>query len=356
MNHTTLTAIVFSFLVLTLVFAIWSNTHVFAQQLPSVSSSAASPAAGNLSSSPSNTISSELKAKMCDPGNPGLKVVNTTESRICGIPKTIKPSLLSSSATPPTSAAVSSSASPSQQQTTTTKPTTAAATNGATPPPKQQQIATTNNANASSRSITNSVAGATIAPVSNPRNKSLSSPSPPSSAIAPQVKAVNEQQHHPPASSSITPINGTDGQNYTSVASPPVVSSGKLLYLGYHDEGDSNPTNGDTGPKDKSVSGTKPSIGRSTSTTSDNDSTEKKKKERTSSTKLGRDDSTNDKSSSKKDKSNSFDSRSSSHTNTGAESSSSSELASSIRNKVNSITRNSIGGIIDKTPFLLPFP
>jgi hypothetical protein len=114
MNHTTLTVIVFSFIVGILVFAIWSNTHVFAQQLPSLSSSSPPPpppADGSRSgnSSPSNTLSSELKAKMCDPSNPSLKVVNTTESRICGIPKTIKPSLLPSAATPPTSATISSS-------------------------------------------------------------------------------------------------------------------------------------------------------------------------------------------------------------------------------------------------------
>src|SRR5919205_322904 len=256
MNHTTLIVIVFSFLVGTLVFAIWSNTRVFAQQLPSVSSSSSSPAAGNHStSSSSNVISSELKVKMCDPSNPSLKVVNTTESRICGIPKTLKPSLLSSPATPPTSADVSSSSS-SPQTTTTTKPTTSA-TNAATPTPKQQQqIVTTNknNTNANSRPI-NSTAGATIAPVSNLSNKSLSSSTSPSSssspsAIAPQVKAINQQQQkqpitrinstttkpainstapqakavneqqqqqQPPAPSPITPINDTARQNYTFV-------------------------------------------------------------------------------------------------------------------------------------------
>src|SRR5919202_4873406 len=208
MNHTTLTVIVFSFLVGTLVFAIWSNTRVFAQQLPSVSSS---PAAGNHStSSSSNVISSELKVKMCDPSNPSLKVVNTTESRICSIPKTLKPSLLSSPATPPTSADVSSSSS-SPQTTTTTKPTTSA-TNAATPTPKQQQqIAATNknNNNASSRPI-NSVCAATLAQVTNPSNKSLSSTSSSSSssAIAPQVKAINQQQHKQP----ITRINSTTTQ------------------------------------------------------------------------------------------------------------------------------------------------
>ena len=90
MNYTTLIFTVFSFLVGILVFAIWSNTHVFAQQLSSPSSSSPRPAAGssNSGSLSTTTISAELKAKMCNPSNPSLKVVNTTESHICGIPKT----------------------------------------------------------------------------------------------------------------------------------------------------------------------------------------------------------------------------------------------------------------------------
>jgi hypothetical protein len=348
MNHTTLIFIVFSFLVGILVVAIWSNTRVFAQQLPSLYSSA--PPAGNRSdssSSPSNPISPQLKAKMCDPSNPSLKVVNTTESRICGIPKTLKPSLLSSAAAPPTSSTVSSSSPPQQQTTTTTKPTTAAA-NAATTTPKQQQIKSTNNnnTNAISRPTTSGVDGTKIAPVSNPGNKSLSSTSPTSSAIAPQIKAINqqqqrqpitrindtttginntttginntappikavdEQQQQPPAPSSNL-INGTAGQNYTFVASSPTLPSGKLLYLGYHDD-DSSPTNGYRGPKEKSSSDSEPSIDRSSSTTSDNDSIEKKKEKTSSSAKLDRADSTNDESSSSKDKGSSFDAKPSS--------------------------------------------
>src|SRR5919197_2086666 len=118
MNHTTLIFTVFSFLVSILIFAIWSNTHVFAQQLPPASSSTRPTVAGSSSSSSLNTttkISPEIKAKMCNPSNPSLKVVNTTESRICGITKTVKPPLLSSSATLP------------QQITKSTKPTTTAA-------------------------------------------------------------------------------------------------------------------------------------------------------------------------------------------------------------------------------------
>src|SRR5919108_1295870 len=142
MNHTSLIFTVFSFIVGILVFAIWSNTHVFAQQLPSSPS-----AAGSNSSLSTTTISAELKAKMCNPSNPSLKVVNTTESRICGIPKTVKPSLLSSSATPPppTSAVSSSPSPPTPQQTTTTKPTTTAAASVAALKQQQRAIAPVSN-------------------------------------------------------------------------------------------------------------------------------------------------------------------------------------------------------------------
>ena len=74
----------FLLLVGVLLFGIWSNIQVYAQK--SSSPTLSSP-------SVSKSISSELKAKMCDPSNPDLKVVNTTEARICGISKTVKPSL-----------------------------------------------------------------------------------------------------------------------------------------------------------------------------------------------------------------------------------------------------------------------
>ena len=41
-------------------------------------------------------LTPEQKAAMCNPDNPKLKFVNGTESRICGIPKTIKPSAANS--------------------------------------------------------------------------------------------------------------------------------------------------------------------------------------------------------------------------------------------------------------------
>ena len=35
-------------------------------------------------------ISPEQKAKMCNPNNPRLNFVNSTESKICGIPESVK--------------------------------------------------------------------------------------------------------------------------------------------------------------------------------------------------------------------------------------------------------------------------
>jgi hypothetical protein len=45
------------------------------------------------SSSSSPSVTPQQKAAICDPNSPSLRVVNTTESRICGIPKTVQPSI-----------------------------------------------------------------------------------------------------------------------------------------------------------------------------------------------------------------------------------------------------------------------
>jgi hypothetical protein len=92
-----------------LIFAIGSNFYAYGQQSSSPTLSASSPpSTGN---SPNTTISTELKAKMCDPSNPDLKIVNTTESRICGIAKTVKPPL-STAPPPPQTMTSSPSAAP----------------------------------------------------------------------------------------------------------------------------------------------------------------------------------------------------------------------------------------------------
>jgi hypothetical protein len=345
MSNTSSIFAVFSVLVGVMLFGIWSNIHAYAQQSSSPTLSASSPPTGDSLST--TTISPELKAKICDPSNPSLKVVNTTESHICGIPKTIKPPSLSAS--PPISTVSSST------QKTTIKPTPAASV--AAPKQQQQQIATTNN-NTVSRS-TGGATGATMAPVSNPINRSLST-SP--SNIAPQVNAISQQQQQ--QQQPVTGINSTAGQNYTLAATSPVVTSDKLLYLGYH--GTTSPAHGSSGPKDKSSSSdtkprthhstrsisdsspkdkhssdTKPSTPHIRISATDNDSREKKTK--TSTTKLDRTDSINDDSGSKH-KSGSSATESSSHTDDGSESRSS-DLASGIKNKVDSIIRNTLGEV-----------
>jgi hypothetical protein len=59
-----------------MLFGLWSNVHVYAQQPSSITSSPPKV---------SKPISEELKAQMCDPSNPDLKVVNTTDRYVYGI-------------------------------------------------------------------------------------------------------------------------------------------------------------------------------------------------------------------------------------------------------------------------------
>ena len=49
---------------------------------------------GNLSiAQGQGNLTAQQKAAICNPNNPKLKVVNTTESKLCGIPVTVKPHL-----------------------------------------------------------------------------------------------------------------------------------------------------------------------------------------------------------------------------------------------------------------------
>jgi hypothetical protein len=264
MSHTSTIFALFPFLVGVMLFGIWSNIHAYAQQSSS-SSPTLSPPTGNSVSKP---ISSELKAKICDPSNPDLKVVNTTEARICGIPKTVKPSLPS---TPPTSAVSSSSPPPTQPLPTTTVAA-----------PKQQQIKGVNNIH--------------------PTNTSSSS-----SGITPQIKAVNQQlQKQPPVKEingttginstttapinsieplspiiptrGATPVNNTAGQNYTFAATSPPPASNQILYLGYHSPTKS--THGNSGSKhDDSIDNSKPDNRKITGSVSDGSSEDKEAKQ-----------------------------------------------------------------------------
>jgi trimeric autotransporter adhesin len=265
MNHTSFAVTVFSVVVGILLFGVWSNVYVDAQQ----SSSSSTPMA-SLQSLPAGssiaTISPQLKAKICDPSNPSLKAVNTTESLICGIPKTIKSPALSSPAPSTSSSTAVSSTTP--QQTTTTKPTAPAAA-----PKQQQQIATTNNNNTKAVSGTTGTKVATISPVGNTNNRSLPSalsPPPLPLPIVPQLNTVNQQQQpQQPQPQLLTTIsNGTAGQNYTFSSNSPLLGSGKLVYLGYNG-GSTGTSSTDSSSSDKSTTDTKSSHDSGSSTSKD---------------------------------------------------------------------------------------
>jgi hypothetical protein len=76
--------------------------------------------------SPTNTtISPQEKSKLCDPNNPKLRFVNTTESKICGLPITIK-NVTTTTPTPTTSIPPP-----------TPKPISPSSPNPITPPPSE---------------------------------------------------------------------------------------------------------------------------------------------------------------------------------------------------------------------------
>jgi hypothetical protein len=314
----------FSLLVGVMLLGLWSNIHVYAQQSSSITSSPPKV---------SKPISEELKAKMCDPTNPDLKVVNTTEARICGIVKTVKPGLASAVPTPQSTSAESSS-SPTQQTLVTTKPTTAT-----TSPPKQQQIVNTKNIPRSSGS------GTPIALLSHP-----------TSGIAPQVAAVKHQQQ-PPVTliNSTAGINNTAGQNYTFAAISPAATSGQVVYLGYHGAA-TNPTHGNSGSKhdDSDNNNNHDSTRRvSDSSSKDDDGTSSAIKKKTSSTKSDEIDSTNAKSSSKDKKihngDSSSDSSSSSKKSTKSDDGSSKQDDDSSSATSSSHGENSFSSVIVKS-------
>ena len=239
MNNTFSISAVLSVLTGLMLFGIWGNIQVYAQ-----------PAADS-----SSTISPQVKAIMCDPSNPSLKVVNTTEAHVCGIPKTVKPSL-SSSTLPPS--AVSSTTTTTQQ---TTKPSVT--------PSKQQEITTTSN---------NVAEKTRIAPISNPTTRQLSSTD---ATIAPRaINQQQQQQQEQQPQPQILPLtatsNNTIALNNTLATASPLLAPGKLTFLGFHgsdsssrsDNGDGSSSSHGSGSNVKHKSDTKSTHSHSTSSSS----------------------------------------------------------------------------------------
>jgi hypothetical protein len=95
---------------------------------------------------------------------------------------------------------------------------------------QQQQYPVTVNNNNPASSVSNNAEAQRMAPVSSVNNKPLSST--PTSTIAPQVKAINQKpQQQPPQM--VTVSNNTDGQNSRLASPSPMITSDKMMYLGY---------------------------------------------------------------------------------------------------------------------------
>jgi hypothetical protein len=292
MSHNNLVFCVSSILLGVLVLTVWNNPYAHAQQSSSLA----------IRSADSNVISPDIKAKMCDPGNPSLKVVNTTEAHVCGIPKTVKPSL------PAATQAVSSTT----QQTAVNPVSTSASVNAS---PKQQQVPSTT---AISQSTTGAKRTTSISPVSSSSlsKKSLSSPA---LDIAPQ-------QHQ------MLPVSNVTGlQNYTLSSISQLTDTGNLLYLGYHGSSSltgTSITSSSDNHDDSSSKHTDNSKSESSTHHNDNGPTGKKKASDSNS------DSTNN---------NNGDQGSSRDKATHGSNKSSSDLGSSIKNKVHSIIKHALG-------------
>src|SRR5919199_2989866 len=258
MNHTTLLVGILLTLGIPLAATLASTFSAYGQQL-------SSPSSPSASSPGTTTISAKLKADLCNPSNPGLKVVNTTEARICNIPKTVKNTTTSSSSpsSPTTSISVASPA---------TTPAAGSATQVSSKVNPKQQVATTNNSNVP-LGTNSATISAPYDTTSNVNNKPIpsSSSSSPTTTIAPQVgvvsqgNAIHPQQSPPPIIASVS--NGTNGQHSTPVSVSPLPGSDKLVYLGYNTGTGASTGTDLTG---KSTANTKSSTGKH-----DNDSTDK---------------------------------------------------------------------------------
>jgi hypothetical protein len=225
--------VLFSVLSGILIFGIWSNIQAYAQQPLSSSKPLSAP-----SVSRGTTISPQVKAIMCASGSPNLKVVNTTEAHICGIPKTVK--------TNTTTAAAIPSISPTAVSSPPKVP-------GADVLALKQQKITTTPATSQLKQTTGAIKETTTTAVSN----KPSLPSSPST-IAPQVNAISKK---PQQQEQLQPAtrNVPAGRNYTFATTSPAVTPDTLKYLGYQGSATAVNSGSSSDSKDKHSSDTKSS-------------------------------------------------------------------------------------------------
>jgi hypothetical protein len=304
MHNRSLIFTVFSLLVGILVFAIWSNSHIYAQQSSSPLASA--------SSSPQSVTHAMTKPQQ---NITKIKITSPTRGQQVPVGKDLT---ISGTSIDNTSASINdckvsvrvNKVNPYQPATATTTGTGDGGTGTAdyskwnfvltskytTIKPGQNRITAKyecgNNAASSSYSsvnvtgvpsITTEAAMATIPSSSLTPLQTTNSTAAltqfgnvtnkPSSVIAPQVSPINQQQQQQQQPQLLTINNYAAGQNYAFALASPVMADGKAMYLGYH--GTNAPTNDYSGSKDRSSSDGKPPTHRSISSISDSSSKEK---------------------------------------------------------------------------------
>ena len=287
MNHTASVLMLFSIIVGVLIFGIWSNTYAYAQQAssPSLSGPASQqhvskikitsptrgqqvPIAKDLTisgTSIDNATSNDCKVSaIVNKARPYQNTTAIGPGRAADYSKwsfvlaskytTIKPgqnriTAKYECANDPDTTSFSSVNVTGVQGTgataSSTKPTTTAAA-AAPSLKKQQQVSTTNAVSPSTGYVTWAIIGS-LRKVSETSSSSSASPS----SIAPQVKAINQQQaapQSPQLPQPITPINTTTAANHTAdqsytfaaaTAASPTAAPDQMLYLGYHGKSDS---------------------------------------------------------------------------------------------------------------------
>ncbi len=236
MNHTSLILILFSSIAGILLFAIWSNAYVYAQQ-----TSSTSPSSASMPSSPSVAkikITSPTKGQQVPVGKDltvsGTSIDNAASNycKVSVIVNKVRPYQ------PATATGTGGAADYSKWKFDITSKYT-------TIKPGQNRITAKyecgNNAALTSFSSVNVIGVPSLTPLQNPKPiattiptvSNASNKTSSSSVIAPQLNTINQQEHPPQL------LPTTQVQNYTLSPTYSGMGSDKLMYLGYHHGNDS---------------------------------------------------------------------------------------------------------------------
>jgi hypothetical protein len=309
MRYRSLIFTVFLLLVGILVFAIWSNSYIYAQKSSSLLAPA-SPSPQSVPQAVSKPQQNISKIKIISPTR-GQQIplgkdltisgtsIDNTSTNDCQVSvrvNKVSPYQLATPATTTTSTGTGTSSAASHDY---SKWNFVLTSNYTTIKPGQNRVTAKyecgNNAALSSYSSVNvtgvpSVATEAAIATIPPSSLTPLQTNKPSSVIAPQVSPINQQQQQQ-QQPQLTINIYVAGQNYAFAPTSPFIAAGKPMYLGYH--GTPDPTNEYSGSKDRSSSDSKAPTAPIRTTATDNGSIEKKTSS-SSSTKSDRTDSSSD--------------------------------------------------------------